>query len=160
MKNSMLLVLALVTIMLTFNSCRKGDTGPQGPTGNANVIGTNTITVSSWNASGHNWTADLLTNAITPDIVDYGSVQVFIQYGNEWWALPDINGVNVTQFGFSDGYVSLLNSNTDDTQALYPGVQTFRIVIISSSNAKAHPDMNWNNYEEIKQTYSIIELKK
>jgi len=160
MKKSILIVFTLIIVIITFNGCRKGDTGPQGPTGNANVIGTNTVTVSTWIASGHAWTATLNVNAITQDIVNYGSVQVFVQYGNEWWALPDINGVNSTLFGFSEGTVSLLNSNSDDSQASYPGTQIFRVVIISSYNAKAHPTLNWNNYEEIKKNFNIVELQK
>lgn len=94
---------------------------------------------------------------ITQDIVDNGIVQVFIQYGNQWWVLPDINGINSTQYGFGVERVQLFNANSDLTQPANPGDKTFRIVIISASNKKANPNLNWGNYNEIKKVYNLVD---
>ncbi len=143
---------------LIFSGCAKdGETGPQGPagaTGNANVIATSTLT-ASWVLSGTYYVAGMTVPAITQDIVDKGSVQVFTQYGDEWWALPDLNGVNSTQFGFGLGNVSLLNSNSDGSTPSFPSVSIFRVVVISSSNRMANPNVNWKNYKEIEQAFNL-----
>src|SRR5258706_13146760 len=84
--------------LILFNGCVKdpavgprGPQGPQGPAGNANVIGTNAVTVNWTYDSGMNaYTSQINASDITQDIVNTGSVQVFIQYGTEWWVLPDI----------------------------------------------------------------------
>lgn len=148
-KKTILLAFIAIAVMLTFNACVKGDQGPSGNDGNANVIGTNSIDVV-WTLDGSYFTSIITVPAITPDIVDYGLVQVFILYGNEWWSLPDNNGINSTIFGFSDGYVSLINSNSDGSTPAYPSHSTFRIVVISASKKAANPNVNWDNYKEVK----------
>ena len=122
----------VLTLGLTVTSCKKGDTGAagkDGKDGNANVIGTNNVTISSWTSPGTSWTATITVAGITQSIVDKGTVSVFVQYGNEWWSLPDINGKNSMQFGYGVGYVSLINVNSDATLPSNPGSKTFRIVL-------------------------------
>jgi len=161
MKNKFLFLSMALYCTLIFSGCAKdGETGPQGPAGaagaagNANVIATNTFT-ASWVLSGTAYGAELSVPAITQDIVDRGSVQVFVQYADEWWGLPDLNGVNSTQFGFGLGNVSLLNTNSDGTTPSLPFVSIFRVVVISSSNRMANPNVNWKNYKEIKQAFNL-----
>ena len=63
----------VLTLGLSFTSCKKaekGDTGPAGANGNANVIGTNVVTINSWTASGAAWYAILSAPGITSSIVD------------------------------------------------------------------------------------------
>lgn len=161
------ILLTSISIVL-INGCAKdgapGAQGPQGTAGtngtdgtdgNANVIGTNTVTTSSWIASGTSWTTTFTAAGITQNVVDKGIVQVFIQYGSSWWALPDLSGNNSTSFGFSLGEVTLLNSNSNGSQATNPGVQTFRVVIITASNLIAHPNVDFKNYSEIKSTFNL-----
>lgn len=148
----------VLTIGLSFTSCKKaekGDTGPAGANGNANVIGTNVVTINSWTASGAAWFATISAPGITSSIVDKGQVSVFVQYGTTWWSLPDLNGKNSTQYGFGIGTVTLVNSNSDGTTPGNPGSQTFRIVIISASNRLANPNVNWKNYSEVKKVLNL-----
>ena len=150
--------------LLFTNSAKDGARGPAGPVGtngtngidgNANVIGTNAVTISSWTANGNSWIGSISAPGITQSIVDKGIVSVFIKYGAEWWGLPDINGINSTQYGFSVGLVSLFNSNSDGSAAPNPGAQTFRVVIISASNRLANPNVNWKNYDEVKKVLNL-----
>ena len=158
MKNKIIAVTAILLIAITFTNCKKGDTGPAGKdgvNGNANVVGTNIVTVNSWTASSNSWSASMTASGITQNIVDKGVVSVFVQYGNEWWSLPDLNGKNSTQYGYGVGTVSLLNANSDGSTAPNPGATTFRIVIISPSNRLAHPNTNWKNYNEVKAVLNL-----
>jgi hypothetical protein len=162
------ILLSALTV-LTFSSCKKevvgakGDQGAQGiqgvqgaqgvkgQNGNANVIGSNEVTISSWTQNSISWTANLTMGAITQDVVNTGTVKVFIKYGSEWWALPDISGKNSTQYGFGVGSVTLYNSNSDGTLPSNPSSKTFRIVVIPSSGLAKHPDTDWNNYKEVSE---------
>ena len=151
--------------MLSFSSCKKevagakgdqgvqGIQGIQGQDGNANVIGSNEVTLStsSWTQNSNSWSATLTMGAITQDVVNTGMVKVFIKYGSEWWALPDFTGTNSTQYGFGLGYVSLFNSNTDNSLPSNPGAKTFRIVVIPSSGLAKNPNTDWNNYKEVSE---------
>ncbi|MFY9307609.1 MAG: hypothetical protein WAQ28_01035 [Bacteroidia bacterium] len=165
------IILGMVALAgLMFDACTKakdGAPGAQGPAGvngtngtdgidgNANVIGTNTVTISSWTANGASWTANMTAAGITSDVVNTGTVQVFIQYGSSWWALPDINGVNSTSYGFSVGTISLLNSNSDGSTPPNPGAQVFRAVIIPSQAMITNPNVDYKNYEAIKTAFNL-----
>ena len=160
MKKRTLLILA-ASLIVTFSSCEKGDTGPAGPqgpagpTGNANVIGTNTITPSNWILSGAFYKVDLTAPAITQDIVDVGIVMVFKSYSDGWSPLPDINGINTTTYDFETGLIHIYNSNSDGTTPTNPGGATFRVVIISSSKVRNNPGVNWHDYKTIKQVFNL-----
>jgi hypothetical protein len=160
------ILVMIASVLTTFSCTKEGKEGPPGPAGtngtngtngNANVIGTNTVTLNSgdWSATGAGWYVTLTASGITQDVVDKGIVQVFIQYGTEWWSLPDLSGINSTQFGFGLGYVQLLNYNSDYSQATNPGTKTFRIVIIPSSARLANPNIDYTNYNEVKRAFNL-----
>ncbi len=135
-----------------------GATGPAGADGNANVIGTNTVTVSSWTSSDNNrfWSATLLAEGITQSIVNNGTLSVFMSDNNGgWFAMPYSIGVSSWTYGFGVGFVNIYYTNTSYTATPNPGPRTFRVVIISSSNRMAHPNVNWNNYDEVKTALNL-----
>lgn len=80
MKKSIILGVFALTA-LTFGDCTKakdGAPGAQGPEGNANVIGSNTVTASNWTLnSGIMYYATLTSSNITQAIVDKGVVLVY-----------------------------------------------------------------------------------
>lgn len=157
MKKIHLILFAIASTLFLKGCVKDGPIGPQGPPGqdgNANVIGTNSVSVG-WTLDGNAWYSTINVPGITQDIVNKGTVQVFIQYGTEWWTMPDVIGINSTTFGFDVGYVSLVNSNADGSTPSYPTHSTFRVVIISASNRLANPDVNWNNYEEVKKALHL-----
>jgi hypothetical protein len=179
MKSSMRTFAAgIVATMMLFASCAKdgktgpqGATGPQGPAGtngtngvngtngtngNANVISTNTVNVTSWTQFGTLWTATITAVGITQAVVDKGVVMVFLQYGNQWVSLPDINGINSMSYDFSLGQVELLNANSDGTLPTIPtnpNPTIFRLVIIPAS--VIIKGVNMNNYHEVKAAYNL-----
>src|SRR5262245_60192623 len=92
MKKAIFMLLA--ASVLVFTGCTKtgppgptGPQGPQGPKGNANVIGSDPFTVSSWQYSTNDFAYYASFNApdITNAIYNYGSVEVFIKYPDGGW---------------------------------------------------------------------------
>jgi hypothetical protein len=155
MKKIVFMLLAAATLIAT-GCTRVGPVGPQGPQGqqgpqgNANVIGSNPFTVSSWSRTGNTYFADFTSSDITPAIVDYGIVSIFKGYGtNQWSPLPDINGRTSTVFNFYDGGFSIYTENSDGSEPAFPGNVTFRMVVISSSLREANPNTNWKSYTEV-----------
>ncbi len=156
-------LILLAASLFIFNSCTK--TGPQGPTGapgapgaqgNANVRGSDPFTVTSWafNADENAYVASFSHADITQAVADRGVVQVFLYYAsdNTWRNLPDILDGTQFYFRFSAGGFEIYYSTVDGSVPLFPsGTWTFRSVIISPSNKQAHPNTNWNNYEEVMQ---------
>lgn len=152
----------MFSLSLTVTSCKKTEKGPSGAdgkNGNANVIGTSTVSVasSSWTPVGANALEVYIpVPEITQDIVTKGSVTVFINSGAEWWGLPYIKGINSTQYSFGPGYVHLYNASSNQTLPLNPPTSTYRIVVVSASNKELYPTLNWQNYKEVKQ---VLHLK-
>lgn len=151
-----LFFLLLAGSAIFFNSCTKtgpmgpqGQTGAQGPQGNANVIGSDAFSVSSWTLTNSVYSASFTDADITSDVDAHGVVEVFKLYSDGTWTnLPDINGKTSTVFNFSTGAFDIYIQNSDGTVPANPGTQTFRVVVIAPSQRQAHPNTNWKNYNE------------
>jgi hypothetical protein len=135
-----------------------GTNGTNGINGNANVIGTSTVALNSnsWTALGTYFGVALSVPAITQAIVDKGVVLVYEQDATYWRALPYTSGIISKFFVFTLNSVEIYYQNTDGSQTTNPGNKTYRIVAISASVAMANPNVNWENYEEVK---TILNLK-
>lgn len=156
----------LLTTIMTISCSSDGAAGPagangtNGTNGNANVIGTNTLTISSWTSysSGSLWGTSLTAAGITQTIVDKGIVSVFIgDSSGSWTAMPYTLGNASWFYSFGVGFVNIYKSNTNLAVIPNPGSQTFRVVIISASNKAANPNTNWNDYEEVKEALHLKE---
>lgn len=155
----------LAASVLIFSGCTKtgppGPQGPQGPAGydgNANVVGSDPFTVSSWSLDGNIYYADFTSPDITADIANYGSVSIFKYYPDLGWTnLPDINGITSTVYNFYSGGFSLYVQNSDGTIPAFPAVANYRIVVIESSLREANPDTDWTDY---KQVMDVLENAK
>ena len=157
----------LLTAIMTISCSKDGATGPVGPAGatgaagtngNANVIGTNTVTISSWTsyASGSLWSGGLSATGITQSIVDKGIVSVFMQNTTgTWTALPYTIGNTSWFYDFGVGFVNINETNTNLAAIANPGSQTFRVVIISASNKAANPNTNWKDYNQVKEVLHL-----
>ena len=166
-------------LISTLGSCKKGD---KGDTGAAGINGTNgnanvhasflTIPSNAWTYLSSNWEyyVNFTDNDITQDVVDYGTVSVFLS-GNGWESLPYTNYYNSStsySFGYNyklnEGSIFILISNT--TTFTFPSYN-FKIVAISGAQRKAHPYTNWKDYNSIKAALgselketSITSIKK
>lgn len=150
----------LFLILTTFSCSEDGATGPAGADGNANVIGTNTVTTTSSNwtsySSGALWVTSLNVPGITQSILDRGIVSVFkSDSSGTWTALPFTLGNQSWFYSFGVGFVQISTTNTNITSFTNPASQTFRVVIVSASNRMANPNVNWNNYQEVKNALKL-----
>jgi len=78
-----------VVIALFFAGC-KGDTGAQGPQGNANVTG-GTYAITSWSDNSGDYYTEFSDPDLTADIQDGGAVEAFISIdnGGSWTSIPE-----------------------------------------------------------------------
>lgn len=166
--------------MVTFNSCtkevvgpkgeqgvqgnqgekgEKGDKGEKGNDGNANVVGTNSIAINSsnwtYNSTAKTYTVGIAVNGITQDVVNKGLVQVFRVYSDGNVPLPEIMQGHATSFLYTTGSVKLSWNKVDGTTPVAPINGVYRIVIISPSNLAENPNVNWKNYEEVKNALNL-----
>lgn len=160
MKTYKTIFFVMVILATTFISCKKGDTGPQGTAGidgNADVFGTNDITLNSsdWVANETYFYADITSPEITQAIIDHGVVIVYEKSELFWNALPYTWGIISVSFDFGLKTVGIYYNNNDGSQTINPGTKTFRIVSISASNAKAYSNIDWKNYDSVKKTFNL-----
>lgn len=151
-KTLMIATIALIAISTT--SCQKGETGPKGSDGNANVISSNEVTLSS-----SDWTLKTTTSGskyyltiidwpiLTKDIANKGVVMCYLKLGTDVWiALP----WDDYYFFFTEGGIAInYNYNAN------PGTQTIRLVAIPSSQLVNHPDLNIKDYRQVKEIFNI-----
>jgi len=170
MKKNITLFIYLIIIgsLATMNSCKKDDDSAYqlkgnyqtaGNYGNANIT-SDQFTVT-WTISAPAYYCDISDANITQEIVDNGSVVVYMSNGSGGWvALPytlpmsSTYASTYTPVHYLDG-VTIWKYDTDYTQATDPGSTTFKVVCISASARLANPNVNWNNYEDVKNTFNL-----
>lgn len=146
--------------IIVFGCSKDGVDGINGADGNANVIGTNTITVSSssWTSidNGRMWGVNLSATGITQSIVDKGIICVFAQDSDgAWFSMPFTIYDNSWFYKFGVGYVNIYTTNTKRDVINNPGSLSFRIVIVSPSNKMANSKTNWNDYVQVKKALNL-----
>ena len=162
------LAMGITAVMILTTSCTKeGPVGPQGPAGINGTNGSSNVssftantTTSSWgvNAShSYELDASFSVPAITADVVNNGTIQVFIGdgTGNQWSAMPfSLTGV---EFNYTYSLQTIIFQVTQSNMnpPNNPGTQQFKIVVIPSAMRKAHPNVNYHNYEEVKKVFNL-----
>jgi hypothetical protein len=143
-KSITLNLVVLVSICVTIISCKKGDVGPAGANGVANIqAGTITTNNSAWSFDNtdNSYNAILNYSAITQSVVENGTVQVFIGdgLGTEWAALPF--SYSDLQYNYSYKLGQVLVSLTLSTGSVpsNPGGQQFKVVVIPPAAKSINP---------------------
>lgn len=160
MKIKILTVFTVIAGMLAFTGCKKGDTGPAGPPGNANVQAyTFNVYASDWTANNVNkeWYVDLTLPA-GADVS--GAVLVYLQYDSYsyWAALPHVDFGITFEYGFDPStYVVEVQSQDAAYTSMIPnpGPVNFRVVTIPQAMSKSGSPVNWKNYAEVKKTFQL-----
>ncbi len=164
---------ALVALILSFSlsSCKKeegpaGPTGPAGAPGNANVKNmTIFVNANEWVYKPGLCEVTKLVPEITADIVNKGAVMVYTEgtTTGSWDALPTTSaGANLTlAFGYTIEAGKLHLYVTFDSNTTLPGgtlaSSNFKLVLIAGSARNANPNVNHNNYEEVKVAYQLAD---
>ena len=161
----MLSMFALACGLLFTNCAKDGATGPAGPAGpagangNANVV-SSTITSSNWTYNSPSWEITFTYPAITQDIIDKGAVLVYLKNGTAYTQLPltfyqsSSYSTSLEVSNFLGG-VKIFWTDSDLTQPINPGSWTFKIVVIAASGKMANPNVNYKDYNAVKQAFNL-----
>jgi len=167
-------VLAIAATFL-FQSCTKegpagpagatGATGAQGPTGPAGPasnggVSSASITTSNWSYISPSWVLTLTYSVITQDILDNGAVFVYNKVGTSYFQLPytlypTSSYSRTADFEHYVGGLKIFVTDSDLTQPVNPGTQTFKVVVIDGT-AK-NPNVNYNDYNSVKAYYGLVD---
>lgn len=160
-------IITIVTTVAFFLGCtKKGETGPAGKDGTSNVSAT-VFSVSSWAWSSPNYYVNLNVPEITAGNLSSAAIMVYFSKGNNnWTALPftqyNNSGSNYFMgFNTSVGNVQVTwiydsSLSTGDNPNIYYGVTVqCKAVVIPKAAKAAHPNINLNNYSEVKATFNL-----
>ncbi len=173
-KTKTVIAVFAATILIALTGCKKGDTGPagkDGKDGNANVISSNTVTITNWNVDYQSTTDFTYSNTlswatITQAVVDKGVVMAYMQNGTtEWVALPysDAGSTGGSYSLAFNYYVALgtckieitgFDSGGAPAASSYNGL-VVRLVCIPASQLAANPGKNWKNYSDLKKEFNL-----
>jgi hypothetical protein len=158
MKN-LLKKVVLICLVATFTSCsedgKDGIDGNNGTNGNANVVGTTDFTIlpTDWQTTGNLKSVTIGNNGVTQNIVNSGIVMVYQKSGSSYVALPfSYQGID-RGFAFGLNYIQITLSASSPITVTANTV--IRAVIIPSSSRMANPNVNWNNYAEVKDKFKL-----
>ncbi len=177
--------LGLAAIMLAgsflLNSCAKdGDTGPAGANGtagkdgNANVKGyLFTVNNTDWTVVNNaNWQYKFNCPAITKGVMDSGMVIVYWDANNlplpntSNYVTPPFIGYQIATRTITSSWQLSPSGTGQVTVSIYDptgvsipaqGPLDFKVVVASAGNRMANPNLNWNNYNEVKASLNIQE---
>ena len=157
-KKSFLLFLIFMTFSCSEDGAT-GATGQAGAEGNANVIGTTDFTIlpTDWQTLGNLKYINIQNNGITQSIVNSGIVMVYQKSNssNSYTALPfSYQGID-RGFTFGLNYLQITLSPYNNSSISITANTIIRAVIISASNRMANPNVNWNNYQEVKNALKL-----
>ena len=158
-------VIMMSIIALVLNGCvgkdgAPGATGPQGVAGVSNISSGMVTTASGdwfYNTLTFEYDLTIPVPDIIADVVDNGTVQVFIGNGSGavWTALPYNYGIRQVNFEYSFGQIVIFITNFDGSQPTTPTVEQFKYVVIPSRAMIHHPNVNIKNYAEVKQAFNL-----
>ena len=155
--------MGIIATMILFTGCKKGDTGPAGAVGPAGPSGPSAKTymfTGTFDAS----TTFIMYSGVTGFSQDdavityvfnatYGSTDYYVQ-------MPYVVSglVNCYAEVGQNGNI-FVNTVKADGASGSPWTSSttlkFKAVHIKSSQLKAHPNVNWANYSEVKKTFNL-----
>lgn len=159
-----LIVMAAFAGSIMLNSCAKdgavGPAGPAGTNGNANVQ-SSTFTVSNWTYSAPSYYSDISWGALTTDIINNGAVLVYVSTGTSVWSQLPLTLYTYSTYSSSlevvssTGNIRILWTDSDLTQPNNPGANTFKVVAIAASQRLANPNINYDDYNQVKAAFHL-----
>lgn len=148
------LFFSLIVLGIFFSACKKGDTGPAGKDGNANVKSyTLIVKPADWKSLlGSGYGAYPALTAVTDSVLNYGAVLLYYKSGTAWYALPALN----YKFAYnrttdSPGYVAIIY---DGASAPTSDV-TFRAVVIKGIPGATQTALKKMTFEQVQAFYGL-----
>lgn len=157
------LISSLLIMVLSLNSCKKGKDGEPGKDGSSNVS-SHTFSVTSWTDHSDYWYTQLQISELTSDNINTASVQVYFGTVNNVWRAVPYTYVASTNYFMNYlttiGMVEVrweyngIGSGNSPT-SIYSATSQFKVVVIPPAAKKAHPNVDLNNYSEVKKTFDL-----
>lgn len=159
-------IIIIITLTLFTQGCtKKGEVGPAGKDGSSNVSST-VFQASSWSWSSPNYYVNFNVPEITGDNLTSAAIMVYFTKDNtKWTALP------FTQYNSPSNYFMGFNTSINrvqitwiydsslsqgDNPNVYYGVAVqYKVVVIPKAAKDAHPNVNLNNYSEVKKAFDL-----
>jgi hypothetical protein len=174
MRKAILLMFVATLSVVMLSSCKKeeGPRGPAGPAGAAGAAGSN------GNANVKTYTYDVLSSqwinhtiyrilmlecpAITQDILDHGAILVYRINGVEHNQLPYTYHMNANYASTYVptaflGEIEIKRMDSDLMTPATPGDCTIKIVVIEGTPGMDLEDVDFSNYEAVKEYYQLEE---
>jgi hypothetical protein len=146
MNNLILSLIMLISIAL-LSGCQKE--GPAGKDGNANVK-TEIIKVygNEWGFSDPFYGVDKTSDLLTQDIIDNGSVHLYLEAGDGiWMALP----YQTMGFGYAVNDLAILTEGSGVTTS----TMTFKLVVIQGNMQPKSMDLDFADYNAVKEYFGL-----
>ena len=155
--------LIVVAVIFSFSSCKKeeGPQGPPGKDGNANVkTQIITVTPGEWNTNNSTLYVIKDVSIITSDIANSGAVMVYLKATNSssYQALPYTwpgNNERIMRFWYSKGSLEIDIYEENGPASTPTSTYTFKVVAIEGNLAEKNTNVNYNNYNEVKEYYNL-----
>ena len=177
MEKLKLFCMALIAMVAMASCAKEGPMGPQGPAGPAGHDGqdgyvnvaSSTLTVypDDWYWDNNtSWRVDFNYEAVNSDIYNSGVVLVYMETENTWRQIPmtfyyeDDEGnlySSSLETSFYVGGVSVFWTESDFWDGYRPDEHRFRLVAISAGYYNAHPEIDYSNYEVLKETFQLAD---
>lgn len=163
MKVKSLVIFGLAIISIV-GCTKEGPIGPAGADGNANVV-SSSFSSSNWVFGSPNWSLVLVYSAITQEIIDNGAVLVYLKNGQSYLQLPltiypTANYSTSLEVASFVGGVKIFWTDSDLVQPNNPGNREFKVVAIAATGLAQNPDLDYTNYEAVKQAFNLSDSEQ
>lgn len=150
-------------MVIVINGCKKGETGPAGKDGSVNVKA-HTFSVPTWTNNGTLWFNEFPVPELTSDNINSAAIQVYWgTTSNNWIALPY---TFVSSTDYFMGYLTQIGNVEvrwtyngigvgSDPNTELGGTVQIKVVVIPPAMVKKNPNVNMNNYNEVKSAYGL-----
>lgn len=163
---SLVLIASTIVIYSCSKEAEKGEDGPAGVDGNANVKSI-LLTATFWNWDSGSSSRYQTWTGVTDISEDIAATGVVLLYqlnpsGTGYYQLPITapisSGVvesDYFEYGIELVQIIIQNSNLSDPISQIPTPTYYKLVTMSSTAKLANPYLDYSNYEEVKKVFNL-----
>ncbi|MCA6361761.1 MAG: hypothetical protein IM638_01870 [Bacteroidetes bacterium] len=155
-------IIAITLLFSLFSRCTNSD--------EANLVKSYVYeeTVYAWdfNSNTDEWYHSVAVDGLTTNNIDQAAVLVYFKVATAWRALPytEVASTNyfMNYYSFAGRVEVIWEYNgvfgSGDSPNVYYGTNVkLKIVVLSNSQRRANPDLDWSDYEAVKQRFNLQE---
>ncbi len=143
--------ITVLVLLVSLTACKKkeiqgpkGEPGTNGTGGNASMSSSSEFVVATteWVNTNNVWKHNYASTLVTAKVVASGGVKVYMKVSGNWHELPFADGDILTQFGFSEGNVTLSVADIHGGLPEQPTTTSFRVLTFYDSPRPANASSN------------------